>query len=230
MENVTQTTPVPAPKARGKNSDQDKQIADAITRAAKLIGIVRTDAEMAAILSTRGYDTAKLNEGSSLQGSAQAAYGNRQRVLGAQKEATRALADAEKTARREYADFRQTARAIFGEEADRTALGLNGRVPGDLQKFITVARASYGAAAGTTYAGALATYGYPAPTLQAASDTLDYLAQTDEAQAKAIGTATGGTGDRDAAFEALQAWVRQFRTIAKVAFRSKPELGKKLEA
>ena len=40
----------------------------------------------------------------------------------------------------------------------------------------------------------------------------------------AAGTAKGATGGRNAAFKALEAWMKKFRGIAKVALKQRPDL------
>jgi hypothetical protein len=209
-------------------AEQDQAIANAITAARQLVGTARTDAEIAGILSQRGYDEAALAQGLQLQEAAQAAFTARQTAMAAQKQATAALTGANTTARQTYADFRETARAVFTPSADRTALGLTGAVPKDTQKFVTLARASYTAARTEPYRSTLATYGYSSETIAQAITTLDALIVADETQNAAIGAAKKATADRDAAYKALDAWTRQFKRIAKVALRTQPALARKL--
>lgn len=209
-------------------AEQDQIIANAITAARQAIETVRADAEIGGILAQRGYNEAKLTEGLQLQEAAQAAFIVRQTAMAAQKQATAALTGADTTARQTYADFRETARAIFASSADRTALGLAGSVPKDTQKFVTLARASYTNARNEPYRSALATYGYLSETIAQALATLDALTITDETQNTAIGAAVQATAARDAAYKTLDAWMKQFKRIVKVALRTKPALAKKL--
>lgn len=74
----------------------------------------------------------------------------------------------------------------------------------------------------------LATYGFPAATIQSAQAALDAMSQADQVQAAAIGAATQATANRDAAVKDLNAWVKQFSKIAGVALKGRPDLLKKL--
>ena len=58
---------------------------------------------------------------------------------------------------------------------------------------------------------------------------LDALATTGADHDAAKGGAVQATSDRDEASDALGAWMKQFRAIAKVALRSQPALAKKLK-
>ncbi len=209
-------------------AEQDQAIANAITAARQLIETARADAEIAAILAQRGYNEARLTEALQLQQAAQVAFTVRQKAIAAQKQATAALTGAAATARQTYADFRETSRAIFTPAADRIALGLKGAVPDDNQKFVTLAHTSYINGREEPYRSALATYGYSSETIAQAITTLDALIVADETQNAAIGAAKQATTDRDAAYKALDAWLKQFKRIAKVALRGKPGLVKKL--
>jgi hypothetical protein len=220
--------PVPTPKAPARRSEQDQAIANLITEAQQLIETARDDAEIALLLAARGYNAQKLAEGLALQASAQAAFTARQTALAAQKQAAAAVTGAETTAQHTYVDFRETARAVFTSSADRTALGLLGKVPADTQKFITQARASYTTAQTEAYQATLATYGFSAATIAAALATLDVFSDADKAHQSALGAATQATADRDAAVKELNAWVKQFTKIAGVALKNQPALAKKL--
>jgi hypothetical protein len=193
-----------------------------------LIQIARDDAEIAPLLSPRGYTAQKLAEGLRLQEAAQAAFAARQNALAAQKQTAAAGDAAEDAARAAFTDFRGVARALFSSPAERTALGLTGLVSHDAQKFITTARASYTTAQAEPYKSALASYGYPAAAIKVAAGTLDAMTTAYEAQQSAAGAALQATTDRDAAAKALDTWVRQFSQIAAVALKSKPALARKL--
>jgi len=95
--------------------------------------------------------------------------------------------------------------------------------------MITVGRASYDAALQSpTYQADLAKYGFPQANLQSAVALLDSLASADNAQEVAKAGAVRATQERDNAAKALKAWMSQFRGIAKVATRGRPDLLKKI--
>jgi hypothetical protein len=221
--------PPASPKTPRRRSQQDQETANLITESAELIGTIRADAEIAAIMGERGYSVERLDEGSALQAAAQSAFNTRQTALAEQKQATANLQAKETEARRTYQDFRETARAIFTTDAERVYLGLKGEVKKDLEKFITQARASYDGAKAAPYITKLASYGFPLTSITAAIAGLDQLEAANTAQNQAIGAAKGGTSSRIKAVEGLAAWVSQLRKIAKVALRSRPDLLAKLK-
>lgn len=174
--------PPQPPKPRAPRSDQDQVIANDITDAQQIIETGKSDAELKPLLEDKGYDAAEMDKGAVLQSAAQAAYNERQKASGKQKEATALATAAEKSARVIYSDFRETARALYAEEADLAKLGLKGKVPADLQKFITAARASYSGANDEPYASRLAKRGFkPADNVKAQAD-LKTLATVDAEQ------------------------------------------------
>jgi hypothetical protein len=98
-----------------------------------------------------------------------------------------------------------------------------------LQKFITAAKGSYETAMGNpAYLSELAEYGFPQAKIESARGLLESLVSADNAQEAAKGAAARATKDRDDAVAELDAWMSQFRGIAKVATRSRPDLATKL--
>jgi len=220
---------VPTPQPVKRNAEQDQIVAEKITAAAQYLEIVKTDPEISELLAERGYDAAKLADGSTLQKAAQAAFTQRQTMLAAQGHATAGLSGSTAAAREMYIDFRDTVRSITDFTAsDRTALKVTGTVPFDKQKMITAARASYQAAQAEPYASVLAIYGYPAGAITKALKALDAYSKADTDQNSAVGDAVKATADRNAAVKALDAYMKQIRGIAKVALRQRPDLLKKL--
>jgi hypothetical protein len=225
---MSEPTPTPAAPQRGR-SNQDQRIADRIAAVRQMLTLAQSDQELAALLAGRGYDAARLAEGLALQDAAQAAFTGRQRAAAEQTAATAALVAADAAARRAYNDFRITARAVFPAPAASQALGLAGAASEDLQKFLTAARTSYDVALNTAaYLTELARFGYAQAALEAARGLLDALAAADAAQEAAKAAALQATRQRDAAVADLDAWLRRFRTVAKIAVRGRPDLGVRL--
>ena len=144
----------------------------------------------------------------------------------AQASAIRNGADA--AAHEMYSEFRYNAKKLFPAAADRTALNLNGSVLRDTQQFIGQSRMSYLAAQSEPYAATFAANGYPALYLTAALKAVDDLKTADEVQNAAIGAATKATADRDAAFKALDDWMKVYERIAGSALKKRPDLAKKI--
>ena len=215
----TEPTKTPVPRA-----DQDQKIANDIAEAGRVIETVRAQAALAAAVAARGYDETKLTAGKELQGAAQAAFNARQAARAAQKEKTEALKSQIKAAKLTYTDFRETVRAVFSSASDRAALGLQDKVPLDLQKFVTTARASYTAARTELFLGALSAHGWKIEQITAAEEQLSVLNEAEVAQQEAIGAATTARAARDAAHRSLIEWVRRFRRIARLALREEEGL------
>ena len=222
---------VPTPKPVKRNAEQDQRIADRIAADGQYLQTVRTDPEISVLLAARGYTPAKLDDGDALQTVAQAAFTQRQTSMAGQGHASAGLVGRAAEVREMYVDFRETVRAITDFTAsDRVALKVNGTVPTDRQKLLTVARASFQAAQAEPYAGILTTYGYSPVVIGKALEQLDAYATADTDQNSAIGSATKATADRNAAFNELKAYMQQLRRLAKVALRKRPDLLKKLDA
>lgn len=221
------TEPIAAPKTY---APQDQRMSDRIVATGQLIESARNDAEIAALLTAVGYDAAALDAGLALQQAAQQAFFARQDAMAAREQGALALKEARAAVRKTYANFRKIARALYTQPADRTALALTGNVPGDNQKFILIARTSYNAALNEPYQTTFATYGYPAATLNAALAELDAFSAADDTQNTTAAQAKQATADRNTAVKAMDAWVRQFTQIAKVALQPHPALYDKLFA
>jgi hypothetical protein len=227
---VPNPTPTPAvpPKPAVERADQDKKMLDRIVGSAQALATSQADSEIMTALAPRGYEAAKFTEGVGLQQVALNAFSIRQTAMKAQAQATAIRNGADSAAREMYSEFRYNAKKLFPAAADRTALNLNGNVFKDTQQFIGQARMSYLAAQSAAYAATFAANGYPAAYLTAALKSCDDLKAADETQNAAIGAATKATADRDAAFKALDNWMKVYERIAGSALKQRPDLAKKI--
>jgi len=207
---------------------QDQRIADRISANGQLIEAARNDPEIAAIVAGYGYDDPAFDIGEGLQRAAQDAFNARQMAMAARDQAALELKEARAAVHRTYADFRRVARAVYTDTTDRTALALRGSIPNDDQKFLTLVRASYAAAAIAPYQTRLATYGYPVETLTDMVAELDTFSAADDAQNTAAAAAKQATANRNAAVKEMDAWMRQFTAIARVSLKDRPDLIDKL--
>jgi hypothetical protein len=194
-----------------------------------VIELLQSDSLIRTPLVSRGFDTQKIDAGLALQLAAQARFNERQAAMGQQEDCTQRLNEAATATRQSYADFRKTVTAVYKSKGQRTALGCTGKVPKDLQQFITVAIASYTTAQTQPYQTDLTPFGYPAATLTAHLTALTQINVLREQQASAIGNAVTATHRRNNAHGALMDWVRQLRGIAAVTFRAQPEQAEKLD-
>ena len=228
----TAPAPVPAsdlPTAKRPRSVQDKIIEAYITDAKKFLKVASEDSEVRPILEAHGYDAAEFATGTTLAATASAAFQGRASGMGQQKLSGSALSAAIRTAREDYAAFREISRAAFPAEADRLALTLKGEVPDDTGRFITSAETSYGAAGQEPYAAKLTKRGYPATRLATLRENLDDLTGTGGEQDAALGDAIEDTAERDSAYDALKAFMKELKGTARGALRGKPGLLAKLE-
>lgn len=218
---------LPTPKR--PHGAQAKMIEVYITDAKKFLKVAAEDAEIRPILEAHGYDDEEFATGFLLTQTAADAFEGRASGMGHQKLTGATLAAAIKTARHDYAAFREIARAAFPAEADRIALTLKGDVPDDTARFITIAEASYAAAAKEHHSSKLSKRGYPNTRLATLSQNLDDLTATSGKQDTALGDAIDDTAARDAAYQSLKSFMKELKGTARGALRSKPGLLAKLE-
>jgi len=213
--------PVPQNSQPHHRSAQDQAIADAISAAEQCIGKARDTADMVTLLAPRGYDAAALQAGLARQGAARDAFNAQPAAVGKASAAKEARDVAGKAAKQDYVDFRGTAQAVFKKDAAaRKALGATGAVLEDLQKFVSQAAASYAAADDAAYAAPLAVRGWTTARLSAAHADLPALLARDNEFKAADSKAVASTAARDAAFGELNAWMGEFRKIARLALKN----------
>jgi hypothetical protein len=229
MPEETTTTQSTENKTEVKRAEQDQQMANDISAALATMTAARDDAEIQQALGERGYDVAAIDEAiTTLQEPAQAAFNARQTAIGVLKRSNEGLAAMEAHERKDFADYREIARAAFTAAADRTELGLNGAAPKDLQKFITMARASYTAGKKAPFTEKLTKRGYSTAAIDAELAGIKGVEGLGTARAKAEGAAAKATKDRDAAFKALKEWSGEFRKVARRVLRDRTDLLTKL--
>lgn len=139
--------------------------------------------------------------------------------MGGKTEMHEGLKSDEETVRDDYAAFREVARAAFPKQADRIGLGLTGNVPHDLQKFITLAHASYTNAAKAEWTEKMTKRGYPPARLTTLNDAVTDLTGTDSQKAIAAGEAEQSTEARDAAYNDLKEYMKEIMGVARGVFR-----------
>lgn len=220
-------TPAPAaPEARRSHASQDQALANRIGAYRAALTTVQDNAELGALLQDRGYDAAALAAGLALCEAALAGYTARQNALTGQQQASAAAQTAEATARAGFDDFRTIARAVFqSDRPAQNALGAAGRVPPDREKFLIAAAAAYASALDhADYLAALCKRGYHRAALEAGQAQLTALIQADAGHENAKAAATRATAARDATVKTLDAWWTEFRAVARVALKGRPDL------
>ena len=214
------TTPTSAPRA-----DFDQQLANELTVTASLIGAALDRPDVLAELS---YSIVEIDEGRALHVAAQQAFNARQQAVSTSSTVNKTRDQLLASVREDFSAYRATVQANFPDEV-RTALGAGGRVPADIQKFITLVRSAYATAQQAPYASVLAKRKLTQAVLTAYIAQVDELVALDGKAKAADQGATAATQMRDEAGMDLRKWIGSFRKQSKADLRKFPELRAQLD-
>ena len=185
------------------------------------VGIINATQEgnVADTLTAHGFGAAKMDEGAALLATARDLDAAKNRAYGEQMEATAAMQTAWRTADKTYATHRQLARlALRDDEQAQVALLLNARKAPLLHNWLVQAEIFY--ANGLSNAAILAAvgqYNVTEEVLMAGKTAVSHTAHLRAVQQQHKAIARQTTKRRDDALDALYAWHKVFRTIAKIA-------------
>jgi hypothetical protein len=221
------TPPANAPKVH--RNVQNKIITSYVTHAERFLTTASTDSEIQPILAEHGYDAAEFAQGMALVEAASGGVAKRQEKLGGKKDAVDELHLSAQGARDAYTAFREIARAAFPTQADRIALGLTGDVPEDFQRFVTAAHTSYTNAGKPAYTAKMSKRNYAPARLTTLLENLDGFTEDKSKKDEAAGEAIDSTGERNTAYVALRAYMKELKGVARGALRGKHGLRAKLE-
>jgi hypothetical protein len=221
------TPPTTAPKVH--RDVQNKIITSYVTDAERFLTTASTDPEIQPILADHGYDAAEFAQGMTLVKAASSGVATRQEKLGDKKDAVDELHLSAQGARDAYAAFREIARAAFPAQGDRVALGLTGDVPEDFQRFVTAAHTSYTNAGKPAYTAKMTKRNYAPARLTTLLANLDSFTGDKSKKDEAAGEAMESTEERNTAYVALRAYMKELKGVARGALRGKPGLLAKLE-
>lgn len=204
----------------------DQQLADAQLA----LRNARTDPDLSGPLADLGYDAARLDEGWALYQAAAAAQQRQSQEYGEQYSASDAFTMAWEAAQTDYGRYVKIARiALKGERGANAALGLDGTRKKTWAGWLAQARQFYtNALADGTTLTALARFGVTQEKLAAGEALLDGAEALAAAQKKETGEAQQATQERDAALEALDEWMGDFLSIARIALEENPQLLEKM--
>jgi hypothetical protein len=173
-----------------------------------------------------GYTLKRLYQGKQLREQARALYQSQKGAYGDVQTANDAYTAALKLARATYMRHLKIARiALEGERGMRQKLGLAGE-----RKHTQAAQLAQGqqfyanALSDTIILGKLAAFGITKDMLAEGQRQFNVVAQSDAARRLRQGAAGDVTQARDAALLALDAWMRDFKQIARIALRDRPQL------
>lgn len=209
---------------------QNQAISAYITDSLKTLNAALDTPEAAAKLATRGYSATSIQQGITLQAAALKAFKEQLPGIGADRTHTEQRQKKIAAAREDYTDFRGIARAAFPTQGDRVALGLTGDIPDDFGKFVTAGETSYATGKETPYTAKLTLRGYPPATLDALTADLAKLTEPDLGEDEPAPAPDEDDDDLSdaqavtAAYNALKDWMKEFKGVARVLFRKRPDL------
>ncbi len=179
-----------------------------------------------AYLSNFGYTEARIQSGRTRYETLLAAQQKQQSAYGNQISATETLETTWATAQKSYMRFIKVARITFKQQNGiATELALNHARKPSLSGWLSQANQFYtNALASTQILKALGEFGITAAKLKAGQSEVKMLETVSATQAKEKGEAQAATQARDAALHELQAWLSDFRAIAKVALEEDNQL------
>ncbi len=188
------------------------------------------DAEIQAAVAGFGYHPVKMDEGLALYSSAEASVSAQVAAAGAQRTASAEMLKTWKIANTAYQDLAKVSRAIFIKKpAFLTTLGVSGTQPRSTDGFITAASTLFDNALSTSeIQTALEVKGYTIAKLQSEKAKITAYDTANDAQESAKGAAQQATKEQDDALSALNAWMAEYKKIAKVALSKKKQLLEKL--
>ncbi len=207
-----------------------RSISELLNSAQVVISNTLSEPEILGYVSKFGYTKEKINEGKQLYETAVEAQNNQTKAAGAQFQATEVLKRAEKIARQAYQDLAKVARAVFKNDKARLAqMGITGKMPIKTADFLTVSMNAFNNALTVPeILESLSHFGYDEAKLNSEKQKIIDFEQANLRQEAAKGAAQQSTKDQEAALNALDKWLSQYVSIAKVALKDNKQLLEKL--
>lgn len=186
--------------------------------------------EILSLVSAKGYPQEKLNEGLGLVDEARQKVGAKPAALGSMKEATSATVEAGKAAMEAYQDLSNVAKATFRDKPQKLAtLGLDKPMPRNPEELAERGVALINnIAKDDAIKTAMTAHGYPDEVLKAERAKFEECMELEAEQNSAKGQKEVSTDESQAAMNALDDWMMEYRRIAKVALRKKKNLMEKI--
>lgn len=207
-----------------------RSINERLTAAQVALDNVQADAVLQEALASFGYQAERLQEGQDLLTEARTAHETVTVEYGDQYDATDAMKAAYETASTTYMRHLKVARvALQNGRGTAQKLHLDGRRKSTLPDWIKQARSFYeNALANGEVQAALGRFGITSEQLERGQAQVDAVAAANAVQEREKGEAQNATEKRDAAVDALDAWMSDFRTIARIALEDQPQQLEKL--
>lgn len=191
-----------------------------------LIANARASSDIRDALAAHGFTVARLDEGEALSNDLNTLCQRKTNHYGGLRGANDALSAADKQAQDLYRTHAKIARVAF--QSDRgtlQALHLLGPRKATLAGWLGQARDFYATALGNpTIARRLAAFTITSEQLEAGMQLMDMVRERHAASCQQRGLAQESTRERDLAAKELKSWINDFKLIARVALKSRPQL------
>ena len=197
-----------------------------LTEAATILANAQEHPEIAAALDAFGYGAAVLQEGQALLDTARSLHDAQIKEYGEQHAATQVFTETVEQADKAYAAHRRLAKIAFkGDAQHNTDLHLNERKPRAFNPWYEQARHFYTALLADAEAQTqLAKFKITLEALQTAQSQVEQALSLKNAQEQEKGEAQEATQKRNAAIEALDEWLADFKVVARIALEDTPQL------
>lgn len=201
-----------------------KPIDERLLVAETAIHNAQTDEVLREALNAYGYDDAVLQSGADLLATARAAHQKQVTEYGEQYEATEAFQQAFDAANEGYLEHIELARiALRDRTATQAKLKLLGRRKATFSAWRQQALNFYDGAMKPEMLEELGRFNVTEDGLRAVRNQIEALGELNSRQETEKGEAQEATEERDAAVAALDAWMRDFRDVARIALADRPQ-------
>ena len=204
-----------------------QSIAEQLAAAELAINVSLSNTEIQALLAGGGYTVEKLEEGRGLYQTCLDALHAQKNAIGAQQEATQKVKDIWEEAHEAYQALLGVVRLKF-DEAQQARLGAIGATPKSTAGFLTAAGTLFENARLDDFRTVLAGAGYDTRELKSEHAKIGALALANQQQEEAKGAAQQATQELEQAMKKLNAWMKDFRGMAKIKMRGKKQLLEKI--
>jgi hypothetical protein len=189
-----------------------------------------TGAEIQTYMAEYGYNAEKISEGKSLYNTAQDLHNKQKAEYGDQYTATDARDKKLEEAEADYIDFVKIARiSLRGDRGSYLKLNLDGIRKKSFSGRLSQAKIFYvNALADAGILAKLSKFSVTKEKLEAGKKLIDETEAANAMQKKESGEAQQATLDRDEEMDKLDEWMGDFKVIARIALKDKPQLLEKL--
>jgi hypothetical protein len=206
-------------------------LAKQLVRAQLAIDGTLENPEILAAVTPVGYPTEAMIEGRTLFVNVQSLRASATTRRGSKSTTNQKASASERVARAAQTRLATVIRAVFPAAADRTTLGLApGNAPDARPAFLAAAEKLFAACLGASpgLKARLAKFGYPDATLLSEQAKIAAFRAELTEQAGARGASEQETVALNLALSDLNAWVNQYRKLARVALAGSPQLLEKI--